>query len=131
MARFVPWCCMVRHFIGAKSGLLRQLLSDLEETGCFIFVRRDQLSLRIEIGKSRALLDGELIKRHMPLLLVDRAGKLAAPVLRRLLRPRIDEIEGDAREDPRRQPESRQGFAGSVLPAERFEVRILERLYPN
>ena len=50
-------------------------------------------------GERRAVLDGELIERQMFGGFRNRAREFGAPGFRRLVRPRVDQIEGIALED--------------------------------
>src|SRR5206468_7855316 len=90
-----------------------------------------QLSRRRKIGISRPFLDGELIKRHMALLLAESASEFAPPLLHRLAGPCINEIEGHARKDLRRQAESGERLSGRMLAPQRLEIGVIECLYAD
>ena len=131
MARFLPWLGVVRDFIGREPGLLGELLREVIEIGGAVVCGRHQPPALIKIEISRAGLDRELVERHVALLLGQRTGEFGAPLLRRLVRTRIDHVEGDAREDFRRQPEGSDGFFRGMLAAQRLQVLVVQRLHAD
>ena len=106
---------MVGNLVGGKPGsgadLLRRVVERARECRR---PGRSSLPLACSVGKRRVRLDGELIEREVLARLPrSRPLELRAPGLRRLVRPRIDQIERGALErrardlDRRRAPRGR------------------------
>ncbi len=78
-----------------------------------------------------AFLNGELIKRHMALLDLQRLGKLDAPLSAALVRARIDHVERDAREYARGNVEGVQGLSRRVLAPQGPQICVVQRMYSD
>ncbi len=85
--------------------------------------------MKIEIGG--AFLDGQLIERHVALLIPKGAGKFLAPLRHGLVGPCIDQIEGDTRKDFCGEFEGCKRFVDRVLAAQCLEVRLIQGLHAD
>ena len=94
-----------------------------------IFVGDDELAGGMQRRERRVLLDGELVERQMLGGFRDGALELDGPGLRRLPRPRIDEVEGIALEHRARDRDRVERLARRVQASELLERRIVERLH--
>ena len=61
--------------------------------------------------------------------MADRLFELRRPGLRRLAGPRIDQVEGQPREDFARQADGVQRLVDIVQPAEESQIGIVQRLH--
>ena len=84
---------VVGDFVGRKAGGGAHLLRRVVERARGVFVGHGELAGRVQRVKRRVGLDGELIERQMLGGFGDRALELGGPGLRRLSRPRIDQVE--------------------------------------
>ena len=120
---------VIGDLVGRQAARRRDLLRHVVERARAIVVRDDELAGRVQRGERRVLLDGELIEREMLGGFGDRALELGAPRLRRLARPRVDEIERIALERRARDLHRIERFLRGVQPAEFLQRRIVERLH--
>ena len=128
VARFLSRCCVVRDLVGGQSRPLGQFLCQVVEIGGAVVGGRHQASAFVEIEIGRAGLDGELVERHVALLLAQRDREFVAPLGKRLAGARIDHVEGHAGECLRREAESGKGFLRRMLAAQCLEVGIVQCL---
>ncbi len=107
---------------------MHQFLREEIELGSVVIGERWQLAERSKRAESRLRLDGELIERKM--IGRERNGlfEFRAPGFARLSRPRIDEIEGEARKIGARQLDRASRLSRRMLAAKKAERGILERL---
>ena len=122
---------MVGNFIGVKAGGGGHLLGGFIKTGGRRLVGNAQGAGGGKAGEGCPRLDGELIERHVALLLAQGPRKLVAPASDRLVRAGIDQVEGNPREGARGEPESGKRLACRVLPAERLQGGVVQRLHPD
>src|SRR6478672_8942596 len=80
-------------------------------------------------GKRRVGLDGQLIKRQMLGGFRDGALELGRPGLRRLARPRVDQVEGIALERGACDRDGGERLLRGVRAPEFLQLRVVERLY--
>ena len=92
---------MIGDLVGRKAVRRADLLRRVVKRARGVLVGSFELAGRMQRGERRVQLDGQLIKRKMLAGLGKRALQLARPRLRRLLRPRVDEIERGAIENAR------------------------------
>ena len=100
MPAFGAGARMVRDLIGGQARRVHHLLRRVPEIAAKIRAGNGEFSGCAEALEHRAGLDGELVKREMIACERKRAGKLGAPFGDALARPRIDQIERDALENP-------------------------------
>src|SRR5271170_6472522 len=87
-----------------------------------------QFARRMQRGKRRLRLDGQLIERKMLAGLRQRGRQLARPVLRLLPWPRIDHVEGVAAEYRAGDADGVERLARRMQPPELGQRAIVERL---
>ena len=75
---------MIGNLVGRQAGIRAHLLRRVVERARGVVVGDDELAGRMQCGKWRVLLDGELIEREMLAGLRDGALELGGPGLRRL-----------------------------------------------
>ena len=109
---------VVGNFVGRKTRGGADRLRQVVEVARQIFVRQRQLSRLVQAEERRLRFDGELIEREMFCGLGDGALELGAPGLKRLPRPRVDEIEGIALENRARDRDRIERFLRAVQAAE-------------
>ena len=83
----------------------------------------------VQVEVARAHLDGELVERQVPLGQPQRFGQLVLPILERLARAGIDQVEARAREDRLRQPHGGDGFVDRVAAAQFGQRAFAQRLH--
>src|SRR5262245_8426108 len=88
---------MIGNLIRRKAGRIAQLLRDLVERRAILRVWRTHRATPDREIERRALFNGELIEREMLCRQRERFTQLRAPLLRRLVLARIDQIDRDAR----------------------------------
>src|SRR5258706_15384810 len=98
-----PWPGVVGNLVGRKPRACTDCLCRIVEGAAHVVVGYDELASRMQRGKRRVLLDGELIKRKMLSGLGERAFELGRPRPQGLIRARVDQIEGIALENGARQ----------------------------
>ena len=129
VARFRSLPRMVGDLVSRKTGRLAQLLRDEVKFARACAIWDAQAARRMARGKRRAGLDGQLIEREMVLRVSEGAGELLAPGADALPLAAIDQVEGDAVESALGDGECGKRLLSTMHAAERFEVRIIERLH--
>src|SRR5215213_6862012 len=94
-----------------------ELLCELEKVCGAVLIGNNERALGLQIEIGGAGLDGELVERHMAFLFTKGPRQLVFPLRRRLLRTRIDHVEGDAWENLRSQTEGLERFIRRMLAA--------------
>ena len=126
---FLARARMIGDFVSRQArggeGVLRRLV----KRALRLFIRQAEIAARESARESSACLDGELIEREMIARHRQRGIELVAPRCERLPRPRIDQIEREAREEPRRERDRVPRLTRIVAAAEEFQRRIVERLH--
>src|SRR5208282_2224944 len=102
VAAFAAGARMVGNLIGRQAVRRADLLRRVVKGPRGILVGNFELARGMQRRERRVRLDGELIERQMLPGFAKRMRKLARPVPRRLLRPRIDQIERVAVENATR-----------------------------
>src|SRR5262249_51601715 len=125
---FVAAARMVGYLIGGKAFPLQPCQRPFEELRLQRFLGQREIATRDALLEHRAGLDGELIERDMACGEAERRLELRLPFRQRLLRPRIDKIEGEAVEGVARNLERAQGFRRIVLAPEEAERLVVQRL---
>src|SRR5579885_2883674 len=122
---------VVRDLVGGQAGGGKALLRQLEEFAGKIVLRHGEIAAGIGRREGRARLDRELIERQV--IAGERKGavQLPPPGGDALSRPRIDEVEGEAREMLPRERERRQRLIEAVAAPEEGERFRIERLHPE
>jgi len=88
----------------------------------------DEISVSVDPGH-RARLYRQLVERKMLGPEAERAGEFAMPVGERLTGSRVDQVEGEAREDRPRHFDRGQRLGDAVHAAEPLQVGIVQRLH--
>ena len=86
---------VVGDLVGRQPRPLGHLLGDLVQRQRRVGVGHHEPAGCMQLGERRLRLDGELVERQMPAGQVERLAKLAAPVLGRLARPGVDQVEAE------------------------------------
>ena len=120
---------VVGDFVGGQPGRARQLLRDLVERERFLALWDHKLAGGVQRGERRLRLDGELVEREVAARERQRFTKLAPPVVDRLARSRVDEVEGDAVEVCACHLECGECFSGGMDASERLQNVVAQRLH--
>ena len=99
---------VVGDLVGGKAGGGEHLLGALVQIRLRLVVGHLQRAGSGQEMEARAGLDGQLIDAEMPVGMAQRALELGFPGGRRLAGPGVDQIEREAREQPRRQVDRRE-----------------------
>ena len=84
---------VIGNLVGRQAGAAADLLRQVVERAAGVVVGNDELAGLVQRVERRVRLDGELIERQMLGGFADGALELGRPLLRRLPRPRVDQIE--------------------------------------
>ena len=84
---------VVGNLVGGQTRCCAGLEGEVVERACGVVVRHDELAGVRQRRIGRVLLDGELVEREMLCRLADGPFQFAAPRLRRLARPCVDQVE--------------------------------------
>ena len=122
---------VVGDLVGGQAGTRADRLRGVVKRAAEILVRHHKLARRVQQGERRVLLDGELIERKMLARLRECASELRRPRLRRLSRPRIDQVERIALEGRARDRDGGKRLVSRMLPPELPERCIVQRLHPE
>ena len=131
VARLVAGACVVGNLVGRKSNFLSQFLRHVIEVGGAVIIGRHQRALGVQIEIGGAGLDGELIERHVALLLTQRNRQFLAPLRHALIGPGIDQIERHTRENAGGEAEGGECLGRGMLAAQRFQIIIVQRLHAD
>ena len=121
---------VVGDLVGRQAPCRRHLLRDGVKLGAELAVGHLELAGGMEPEERRALLDGELVERQMVGREADSLLQLASPGVRRLARPGVDQVEGEAGKGRPRDLDRPERLGDVVQPAEEFQVAVVERLDP-
>ena len=117
MAAGSPRPRVIGNLVGREPGLFEPRLRVLEHGGGSFFIRQDEGAAGMVGEEARPALDGELVERQMLAGQRERALQLLRPRLRRLAGPRIDQVEGMAREMTARRGQRFECFVRGMLAA--------------
>ena len=110
VAAFLAGGCVVANLIGRKTRRAHLRLCGGIEIRRAVIIQRHPLALGNIGGKARAGFDGQLVQRHMCGAKTDGAGQFGLPLLDRLVRAGVDQVDADAVEKPLCGAERRQAF---------------------
>ena len=129
MAAGSPGTGVVGDFVGGQAGGRQSRLGELEHRRRLVLGRQGEGAARMVGEEARAALDGELIERQVLAGQRQRPLELGRPGLLGLAGPRIDQVEGIAREMPARRGDGVDRLVGGMLTAEEAQRRRIERLH--
>src|SRR5258708_14047034 len=107
---------------------LARLLGYVPKRAPFFFMRNFKPSVTVERCERCLFLDRQLIERKMLALLGERALQFRLPRRGRLSGPRVNQVEGNAREMRAGNGERSKCFFRAMQPAEKFQRIIFQRL---
>ncbi len=119
---------VIGHFIGGKACVCAEALRDLIHICARVLIRHHQRAFFMKRVKGRAGLKGQLIKRQVIGGEAQRPREFRFPSLRRLTRPRVDEVKAHARECIACQFIRRERLGHRMQPPQRLEVLVIQRL---
>src|ERR1700680_1220355 len=108
---------------------LARLLGYVPKRAPFFFIWIFKSPVTAECCERGLLLDRQLIERKMLALLGKRALQFRLPRRRRLSGPRVNQVEGNAREMRAGNGDRSKCFFRAMQPAEKFQRIIFQRLH--
>ena len=120
---------MIGNLVSRTARRRGQFLRQFEQRSGAVLVGNPQSAVLRVNREGRARLDRQLIKRKMLGAECQRFFKLRPPGARSLVGSCIDEIERHAFEIRHRHRERAPGFGHIVQAAEKFQIRIVQRLH--
>ena len=122
---------VVGNLVGGQATVGGYLLRQFVEIGGMVGVGHGNAAPAVQVEEGRALFDGQLVERQVVGGEVDGLVQFGAPRTSGLVRAGIDHVEGQARECRAGQIDGRAGLRRIVQPAEKFQLRIVQRLHPQ
>ena len=88
--------CVIADLVGRQAGRFGARPGQLEQLSGRIVLQRHECALPHIGSKARVCLDRELVEREMPRAERQRSRQLLVPLLGRLARPGIDQVDADS-----------------------------------